>query len=587
MSDSEDSTVTYTAVSSLFEGLSDIGSPRVNGLPMMPEDPYAYVVAAFQAPPSPDYVPGPEEPEQAPPVLEFIPEPVYPEFMPPEDDVLLAEEQPLPAAVSPIADSPGYIPESDPEDDQKEYDDEDPEEDPIDYPTDGGDDGDDEDESSDDDEDDYDVEEDEEEHLAPADSIAVAFLAVEHVSSAEETEPFETDESVATPPPHLAYCVTARMSVRAQTPISLPSDTKVARLLAIPTPPSLPQSPWSSPLPQIPSPPLPIPPPLPVPSPPLPISPTYPLGYRAAMIRLRVDAPSTSYLLPPPPPIMLLHTRISMAMMRAAAPSTYTLAPRSKTPPSGTPPLLPIPLPTPSPPFLLPFTDCREGVSQVTLPPRKRLCIALGPRYEVGESLSAPTARHTRGFREDCGFIATLDEEIRRDLERYVGYGITDTWDEMLEDMPGAPVTDDTKLGRQMTEFATMVRQDTYEMHVKLDDAQSDMLLMSGQLNMLYRDRHAHARTALLMEAEARLSQEAWRRSMDTSDLARSKVMALRTQAEMVALRAADCTRQAQLVEALRLVSSLQTQVTALQGQQGPARGPAQPNIPEEAGSSS
>ncbi|GKG11067.1 hypothetical protein Tco_0342467, partial [Tanacetum coccineum] len=62
MSDSEDSTVTYTAVSSLFRGLSDIGSPGVDEPPVMPEDPYTYVVAAFQAPPSPDYVPGPEEP---------------------------------------------------------------------------------------------------------------------------------------------------------------------------------------------------------------------------------------------------------------------------------------------------------------------------------------------------------------------------------------------------------------------------------------------------------------------------------------------------------------------------------------------
>ncbi|GJS22492.1 hypothetical protein Tco_0451124 [Tanacetum coccineum] len=60
MSDSEDSTVTYTAISSLFGGLSDIGSSGVDGPPVMPEDPYAYVAAAFQAPPSPDYVPGPE-----------------------------------------------------------------------------------------------------------------------------------------------------------------------------------------------------------------------------------------------------------------------------------------------------------------------------------------------------------------------------------------------------------------------------------------------------------------------------------------------------------------------------------------------
>ncbi|GKC38086.1 hypothetical protein Tco_1050470, partial [Tanacetum coccineum] len=63
MSDSKDSTVTYTEVSSPFADLSDIGSPGVDGPPVMPEDPYAYVVAAFQAPPSPDYVPGPEEPE--------------------------------------------------------------------------------------------------------------------------------------------------------------------------------------------------------------------------------------------------------------------------------------------------------------------------------------------------------------------------------------------------------------------------------------------------------------------------------------------------------------------------------------------
>ncbi|GJW34787.1 retrovirus-related pol polyprotein from transposon TNT 1-94 [Tanacetum coccineum] len=117
MSDSEDSTVTYT-----------------------------------KAPPSPDYMPGSKEPEQAPPLLDFFLEPVYPKFMPLEDEVLPAEEQPLPAAASPTADSPGYVPELDFE--------EDPKEDLADYPADGGDDDDDEDESSDDDEDDYvDIEE--------------------------------------------------------------------------------------------------------------------------------------------------------------------------------------------------------------------------------------------------------------------------------------------------------------------------------------------------------------------------------------------------------------------------------------------
>ncbi|GJU30777.1 putative reverse transcriptase domain-containing protein [Tanacetum coccineum] len=505
MSDSEDSTVTYTAVSSPFGGLSDIGSPGVDGPPVMPEDPYAYVVAAFQAPPSPDYVSGPDPfadlpdigspgvdgplvmPEdpyayvvgafqalpspdyvsgpEYPPLPEFVLELVYPEFMPPEDEILLDKEQPLPTTVSPTTDSPGY--------------------DPADYPADEGDDGDDEDESSDDDEDeDVDIEgdEEEEEHPTPTDSITVALPAVDQAPSAEDTDPFETDESAATPPPHPVYWVTARILIRDEPPTPLWSDTEVARLLAIHTPPPSPLSPWSSPLPQIPSPPLPpILSPLPV-SPPLPVS--------------------------SPPP---------------ASPIRSADTPPSGTPPSGTPPLLPIPLPTSSPPLHLLSTDCRADKLEVTLPPRKRLGIALGPR------------------------------EIMRDLERDVGYGITDTWDEMLVDIPGVPATDDTELGQWMTEFTTSVRQDTDEIYTRLDDEQSERQLMAGRLNMLYRDRCAHTHTARLIEAESRMSREAW-------------------------------GRQEQFIEALRLLKRLQTHMTEFKRQQGPAKGLAQPDAPEEAG---
>nr|GEY97770.1 hypothetical protein [Tanacetum cinerariifolium] len=54
---------------------------------------------------------------------------------------------------------------------------------------------------------------------------------------------------------------------------------------------------------------------------------------------------------------------------------------------------------------------------EVTLPPWKRLCIALGLRFEVGDSSSTPTARPTGGFRADYGIFGTLDDEIRRDLD--------------------------------------------------------------------------------------------------------------------------------------------------------------------------
>ncbi|GKG58989.1 hypothetical protein Tco_0602698, partial [Tanacetum coccineum] len=55
-----------------------------------------------------------------------------------------------------------------------------------------------------------------------------------------------------------------------------------------------------------------------------------------------------------------------------------------------------------------------------------------------------------------------------------------------------------------------------------------------------------------------------WGRSMDASDTARSEVRALRTtilaqQTKITALRAADRARQTQLMQTLRLMSTLQT----------------------------
>nr|GFC46680.1 hypothetical protein [Tanacetum cinerariifolium] len=81
-----------------------------------------------------------------------------------------------------------------------------------------------------------------------------------------------------------------------------------------------------------------------------------------------------------------------------------------------------------------------EDRPEVTLPPQKRLGIALGPRYEVGESSSAAAARPAGGLRADYGFVTTMGREIMRDPEREVGYGITDSWDEILETLQGAPV---------------------------------------------------------------------------------------------------------------------------------------------------
>nr|GFA16768.1 hypothetical protein [Tanacetum cinerariifolium]GFA20932.1 hypothetical protein [Tanacetum cinerariifolium] len=211
----------------------------------MLEDPYIEV--ALQAPPSPDYIPGPEEPVQAPPSPDYVLGPEH------ADDEIVAEDQPYAEDASPTAQPPEYVPESDLEAHPEDDDDEDPEEDPVDYLIDGGDDGDDKEGSSKDD----DEEEEDEEHPAPADFVVVASTAADHASSTEESEPFETDESAATPLPHPAYRMTARISIPAPVPIPAWSDSEVVRLLAMSSPPASPLSPWSLPPPQIPFPALP------------------------------------------------------------------------------------------------------------------------------------------------------------------------------------------------------------------------------------------------------------------------------------------------------------------------------------------
>ncbi|GKF61626.1 hypothetical protein Tco_0181680, partial [Tanacetum coccineum] len=181
MSDSDESGVTYLEVSSLFEGLLDIGSPRADDheylkLHGMPEDPY--VEAALQVPPSLDYVSGPEEPEQAPPSPDYIPGLEH------TDDEIVAENQPDAEDASPTTQSPDYVSEDD-EDEPSEED----KDDDVDMEADG--------------------DEEEEEHPAPANSVVVALPATDQAPSVEETESFETDESAATPPPHPTYRVTA------------------------------------------------------------------------------------------------------------------------------------------------------------------------------------------------------------------------------------------------------------------------------------------------------------------------------------------------------------------------------------------
>ncbi|GJX47360.1 hypothetical protein Tco_0272550 [Tanacetum coccineum] len=182
------------------------------------------------------------------------------------------------------------------------------------------------------------------------------------------------------------------MSVRPQTPVPLPSEAKVERLLALPIPPPSPLTPLSSPLSQIPSPPL----------PPLP----------------------SSLHLPPPIPTSL--------------------------------PLLLSPLPPLPALLFIPLVDRKEDTPEVELPPRKRLCLTiLAPRYEVGESSTA-APRPIGGHGADYGFIGTMDAEVRQQRAEEVSYGIRDVWVDPEEAVEEVALATLEGVNDRVTELTTM-----------------------------------------------------------------------------------------------------------------------------------
>ncbi|GJT67451.1 hypothetical protein Tco_1018931 [Tanacetum coccineum] len=299
---------------------------------------------------------------------------------------------------------------------------------------------------------------------------------------------------------------------------------------------------FSSPLPQIPSPPLPIPPPP-------PIIPTYAeesLGSRAAGIRRRDALPSPIH---------------------------------------------------------------ETEIPEMWLPLRKRLCRTTpGPRCEVGESSAAGAARQfgpTTAEADLYGFTDMLEAAPGRQMSRELGYGIRDTWDDLVGAIQEIAPTTLEGVNQRVIELSSTVDEEDEIIYSQLDDARYDRALLRARVNMLESDRPFHGRTAILMEEEARLSRAAWAQSMDVCDQTHSEGILLRTtvmtqQSEIVELRAADQRRQTvisellkadyrrqrQLVETLKIVKSLKAQMIEIQRQQGPAKDPAEPELPEEAGSS-
>ncbi|GJW78579.1 hypothetical protein Tco_0140261 [Tanacetum coccineum] len=140
-----------------------------------------------------------------------------------------------------------------------------------------------------------------------------------------------------------------------------------------------------------------------------------------------------------------------------------------------------------SPPLLLPSTTHRDDITWADMPLwKKARFTALAFGYEVGESLAAAA-------RQSSLDVATVDATAGR----------------------------------------LVSREDTYEIHVRLEHAQDDRALQRAQVNMLFRDRQFHRHTALLLDSEARHSREAWSHSMNCSKAVHAELQAYRAQTQL------------------------------------------------------
>nr|GFC84405.1 hypothetical protein [Tanacetum cinerariifolium] len=104
-----------------------------------------------------------------------------------------------------------------------------------------------------------------------------------------------------------------------------------------------------------------------------------------------------------------------------------------------------------------------------------------------------------------------MDRKIRRDPKREVGYGIIDSWDEIVETLQGAPVSTDTELGGYMREFETRVRRDTDEIYSsdlargEVTSLRTTILGQTTEIKELHAaDRKRHIVTSEVLRADHR-----------------------------------------------------------------------------------
>nr|GFD15297.1 hypothetical protein [Tanacetum cinerariifolium] len=110
----------------------------------------------------------------------------------------------------------------------------------------------------------------------------------------------------------------------------------------------------------------------------------------------------------------------------------------------------------PGSPISIPLTQTRLHRARNTadMPTQKKACLnALAPGFEIGESSIAGAARQP----------GPIEYDLRRCRVEHAGYGITDTWDEIVDKMMEIAPTTLEGVNERVTELDTIVRQRTDE----------------------------------------------------------------------------------------------------------------------------
>nr|GEY80286.1 reverse transcriptase domain-containing protein [Tanacetum cinerariifolium] len=180
-------------------------------------------------------------------------------------------------------------------------------------------------------------------------------------------------------------------------------------------------------------------------------------------------------------------------------------------------------------------------IPEADMPPQKRACLTtLAPGFEAGESSAAGAARQPG---------PALESDRRRYRVEQTGYGITDTWDEIVDTlMEKAPNTLEG-VDQRVIELDTTVRHRTEEFEVRFEEAQDDRAFLRARVNTLFRDKPFYHHTVLLLDREATYAHREWASSEDMSAAIEAYVR--RIEAHVATLIAQTSSLQTQLTTTL------------------------------------